>query len=197
MNYDKHMTVRNALNIYFSENSFDASSYTSPTFSMTLLGRVLTLPNPPPRQQGIRLHDIHHIATGYSTGLCGEAEIGAFELGVGVGRYPAAAFFNTTAFLMGLLLFPLLTLKAFARGVASRQSLYHVVRPYDDTQYQAVLGWSVGYLKAHLRVRTKHKVLLPVLVRLPLIASYALVGLFLFPVIGLAIGFAFLRSTKA
>ena len=195
--YDKKLTVRDALAIYFSENKFDASSYTSPTFPLKLLGRILTLPNPPPRQKGIKVHDLHHIATGYATDMGGEAEIGAFELGAGFGSYPAAAFFNTTAFLMGLLFFPLRTLKAYARGVATERSLYHVIRPGDSAKYNRVLDWSVGYIIAHMHVRTRFAVVVPVLLRLPLILSYALIGLLLYPVLGLVISVAFLFSKRA
>ena len=44
-------------------------------------GGVYDLPNP----GFLPWHDLHHVATGYGTGLIGEAEISAYELRAGCG----------------------------------------------------------------------------------------------------------------
>lgn len=178
-------TVRQALASYFADNGFDASSYTDKTFTLRFLGLDVVLPNPPPRQKGIRIHDLHHVVTGYATSAKGEAEAAGFELGAGLAiRYPMALFFNTTAFIMGLLRYPLRTLKAFARGVATRISIYHLVRPGDLHQYERVLNFTVVGLKQHLSVLDHFPVVLPLLLRLPLILLYAVVGLGLYLFMG-------------
>ena len=38
-------------------------------------------PNTAARVRAVRLHDLHHVATGYDTSVLGEAEIGAWEIG--------------------------------------------------------------------------------------------------------------------
>lgn len=50
----------------------------------------------------------------------GEAEIGAWELASGCLRYPAAQVLNTASLAMGMLISPRRTLRAWARGRATR-----------------------------------------------------------------------------
>lgn len=189
-------TVRDALNDYFAKNPFDASSYTSDSFTVPLFGRTCTIPNPPPRQKAIRLHDINHLVSGYNTDLKGEAEIAAFEMGAGTGAYPAAKFFNTTAFVMGLFLFPLKTLRAYARGVACKGSLYRLVPKGNEAAYFDLLDRRLSVVTLALGVPAEgsHRVVLPVLLRIPLVILYAAVGLLLWPLIILSFAFAFLRG---
>ena len=48
---------------------------------MLRIGRVpvAAFPNGAARVRAVRLHDLHHVATGYATSWVGEAEIGAWE----------------------------------------------------------------------------------------------------------------------
>lgn len=91
-------------------------------------------PNTATRKRAIPLHDLHHIATGYSTTLRGEAEIGAWEIASG---YWAAWVLNATGFAYGLVLAPRRVYRAFVRGRHSR------------TLYRA--GWNDALLDLSVR----------------------------------------------
>lgn len=186
-------TVDQALQGYFEANGFDEGSYSDPTFSIPVLGRLVTVPNPVGRQQGIRVHDLHHVVTGYSTDLVGESEAAAFELGAGVGlHYGAALFFTTTAFVMGLLRCPVRTMRAFVRGCGVRKSLYQVIRFGDDDQYQRVLHWMVRDLRVVVGLGQRRT--LRTLARLPLVVVFALIGVTLWPLLALSMAIMWLRS---
>ena len=43
------------------------------------------VPSPKGRQRALRMHDLHHVLTGYGTDLAGEAEISAWEFRRGLG----------------------------------------------------------------------------------------------------------------
>jgi len=47
----------------------------------------LAFPNIPARREAVRYHDVHHVLTGYAMDWAGEAEIGAWEVASGCGRY--------------------------------------------------------------------------------------------------------------
>ena len=49
-------------------------------------------PNTKTRRRSVKLHDIHHVLTGYDTSWTGESEIGAWEIGPGCGRHWVTAF---------------------------------------------------------------------------------------------------------
>jgi hypothetical protein len=91
----------------------------------------------------VKLHDLHHVATGYATTFTGEAEIGAWEIGAGCGRYWAAWTLNLSAFGIGLWIAPRRMFRAFTRGRRSK-SLYQ--RAFGDD----LLALSVGELRAQL-----------------------------------------------
>jgi hypothetical protein len=82
-------------------------------------------PNTRSRVAAARLHDLHHIATGYRSDWPGEPEIAAWELASGCGPYRWAWILNLGAFLVGLLLFPRTLWRAFVRGRHAR-NLYHI-----------------------------------------------------------------------
>ena len=69
----------------------------------------------------MKLHDLHHIATGYATSLLGEAEISAWEFASGgVGKYPIAVFYLSAAVLMGLFIDPRAVFRAYRQGRSCR-----------------------------------------------------------------------------
>jgi len=78
------------------------------------------LPNLPARVRAVRLHDLHHVLTGYNTSWRGETAIGAWELASGCGRYWAAWLLNFGAFAIGLFIAPRQLWAAFVRGRRSR-----------------------------------------------------------------------------
>ena len=71
------MRVRDARDAYLAENGFTTESYDAPTTAGSFLGVKFSVPNPPPHQRAIRLHDLHHVATGFGTDHAGEASRGS------------------------------------------------------------------------------------------------------------------------
>ncbi len=84
---------------------------------------TLEIPNTDGRRKAVRLHDLHHVLTGYQTDLAGESEIAAWELASGCRRMPAAFVLNLFALAIGLVICPVRLARAWARGRAT-QNLY-------------------------------------------------------------------------
>jgi hypothetical protein len=150
------MLVKDALARYFAINGFTTEAYTAPTVEIPIGPLTIPLPNTAGRKKVVKLHDIHHLATGYGTDLIGEAEIGAWELRAGcVGL--AAYVYNGMAVAMGLLLAPIRTLQAF-RDARGTTTLYRLGLDYD-----AALTLELTELRARLGVKpegtaTRHPV---------------------------------------
>lgn len=136
MPYSDSTPLRDARAQYFRENGFGEDGGYGRRLVRLKLGPVLLwFPNTRGRVRAVRLHDLHHIATGYTTTPVGEAEIGAWELASGCGDYLAAWVLNLGAVAIGLLIAPGRVWRAFARGRRS-QSLYRLgleERWLDDT----------------------------------------------------------------
>ena len=108
------------------------------------LGKVpVAFPNLPSRRRAVRIHDLHHLLTGYDTDWIGETEISAYEIGAGCGGYGAAWMLNLGAFFTGPFVKPARLFAAFRRGRRCR-SLYH--ESYDD----ALLGSPLGETRTRL-----------------------------------------------
>ncbi|MBN8609324.1 MAG: hypothetical protein J0L92_01980 [Deltaproteobacteria bacterium] len=150
------MLVKDALAQYFAINGFTTAAYTAPTVEIPIGPVTIPLPNTAGRKKVVKLHDLHHLATGYGTDLVGEAEIGAWELRAGcVGL--AAYVYNGMAVAMGLLIAPLRTVQAF-RDARGTTTLYRLGLDYD-----AAMALDVAELRARLGVKregmaTRHPV---------------------------------------
>jgi hypothetical protein len=105
------------------------------------------LPNMAGRDRAVRLHDLHHIVTGYATDLRGEAEIGAWEVGSGCGDFWHAWVLNMGALGMGLVIAPRRTFRAFVRG-RQTDNLYHHCARLEEP----MLNQTVGELRRRLRL---------------------------------------------
>ena len=57
----------------------------------------LFIPNTRSRVRAVRVHDVHHVVTGYATTFAGEAEIGAWEIASGCADHGAAWVLNILA----------------------------------------------------------------------------------------------------
>lgn len=132
--HDAARSVREARARYFAENHFPADGGYSDRFVVLRMGRlpVVVFPNTKARVRAVRLHDLHHVVTGYPTSWLGEAEIAAWEIASGCRSYVAAWLLNGLALAYGLLLWPRRMGAAWRRGRRSR-NLYHE-------------GWSEGLL---------------------------------------------------
>jgi hypothetical protein len=77
-------------------------------------------PNTAARVRSVKLHDLHHVLTGYETTWSGEAEIAAWEIASGCKGHYAAWILNFGAFAIGLYIAPRRLYRAFLRGRRSR-----------------------------------------------------------------------------
>jgi hypothetical protein len=104
---------------FFAEQGIPADGgYEAPTIPVVVLGRfhVFNLPNTESRKRAVRFHDLHHVLTGYQTDWPGEGRISAWELATGCRDHWAAWVLNLNGLLIGLVLDPVGTLRAFSRG---------------------------------------------------------------------------------
>jgi hypothetical protein len=129
---------------FFAESGFDADGgYNKRWVRIESKPIPIFFPNIEPRVRAVKLHDLHHIVTGYRTDWVGEAEIGAWEISAGCGKYWAAWALNAGAFAFGLAAAPRRTFRAFVRGRRSR-SLYH--EHFRDELLEETVGGMRGRL---------------------------------------------------
>jgi len=147
--YDAAQTLSAARAEYFARAGFPADGgYGDRWVKLKFAGRfVPAFPNLPSRVRAVKLHDLHHIVTGYDTSWTGEAEIAAWELASGCRSYVAAWLLNLGGLAVGVLIAPRRTLRAWARGRTTR-NLYR--RDFDDS----LLDRTVGELRAELGLTT-------------------------------------------
>jgi len=122
-------TVRQARDEFLEANGFTMEAYDAPIVEIPLGPVTVKLPNTDGRKVLVRWHDLHHVATGYGTDAAGEAEIGAWELASGCTNL-ASYVYNGMAVLLGLLVAPVRTFRAFRRARA--RTLYRIGLGYDE-----------------------------------------------------------------
>lgn len=139
------LTVGQARARYFAEAGFPADGgYGAKFVKLGQLGPIpLGFPNSDARRAAVGLHDLHHVATGYKTDWTGEAEISAWEIASGCGRYWFAWFINLQGMAMGWVVDPGRTWRAFVRG-------RHTRNLYPEGVSEAVLRERVDELRARL-----------------------------------------------
>jgi hypothetical protein len=115
------MTLGAARAAYYERNHFGADGGDSLDWvPLKVFGMTLKIPNTDGRRRAVRIHDLHHVVTGYGTTLAGESEIAAWELASGCLRWPAATVLNMFALGIGLLIAPLCVMRAWSRGRHTR-----------------------------------------------------------------------------
>jgi hypothetical protein len=140
------MRVRDARDAYLAENGFSATAYDAAKSEGSLFGIRVAVPNPLAHRRALRLHDLHHVATGFGTDHAGEAELSAWQLRRGLlraGLYVGAIV--ATNVLVGLAVAPRRTLGALRNSAGS--SLFSTAADYD-----ALLEMTVGELRRMLGV---------------------------------------------
>ena len=148
------MNVRDARDAYLAVNGFTVEAYDSKWTDASFLGVKFRVPNTQMHRVSIMLHDLHHVATGFGTDLAGEGEISAWEarhglraLGAYVGGIVASGV------LLGLVMAPKRTLRAWRNSSIADDSLFPLVRREDFTKrYEELLAMTVGELRASLGV---------------------------------------------
>jgi hypothetical protein len=143
--YADGIPVRAARAEYFAENGFSESGYSDRLVKLQLGPVPVYILNSASRVRSVRLHDIHHVLTGYDTDVPGEGEIGAFELGAGCADHWAAWYLNLNAITIALPFAAGRMLRAFARGRRSRCL-------YDREWDERLLDETVGQLRGELAI---------------------------------------------
>ena len=142
--YTDSLTLLAARERYMQDNGFDLA-YDERWVKLKAGPIPIWFPNAAGRVRAVKRHDLHHLATGYGTTWTGEAEIAAWELASGCGRFHWAWGLNLSALPIGLLIAPRATFRAFVRGRHSG-NLYHRRADIDE----ALLAQPVRTLRAAL-----------------------------------------------
>lgn len=147
MPVEASQTLREARQVYFAENGLPADGGYRDRWVVIRVGGVpvFAFPNTSDRRRAVPFHDLHHVLTGYSTDLLGEAEIGAWELASDCSSSRAAWVLNIQVFGFMLPRYRKRLFRAFLRGRHSR-NLY--LASDDD----ALLARNVGEVREELGV---------------------------------------------
>jgi hypothetical protein len=115
--YDPESTLLEARRLYFEANGFPLDGGYEAKWVDFELGPIpMPFPNSDGRRRAVKVHDLHHVLTGYQTDIHGEAEISAWELAAGCGDMVAAYLLNMGGMALGMLISPRRTWRAWVRG---------------------------------------------------------------------------------
>lgn len=142
--YDVAMTAREGVEEFFRRSGFSSDSYTAKWFLLKFGPVPVYLPNIPSRVKAVKIHDVHHVLTGYPATWHGEVEIGAWEVATGCTNYWAAWLLNFGSIGIGLFLCPSKLFRAFRRGMKTRTNLYH------NFDYEEAMSTSVSELRERI-----------------------------------------------
>ena len=137
--FNNNQKVKDALQIYFSLYHFKDGGYNLKWFKIKLGPLYIPVPNIKARVDAVKFHDIHHVVTEYKADYQGEAEIGAWEIASGCGKYYMAWILNMGSLLIGLIFYPRYLLHAFLRGRKSNTNLYYNII-YDESLLNKTVG---------------------------------------------------------
>ena len=140
---DAGVTVRAARDRYFADSGAMVVEYDRFWARGRFEGVEFHFPNPPAHGRALRCHDLHHVLTRYGTDWVGEAELSAWELAGGCGRYVAAFGFDLAGTALGLCVAPRRTFRAFVRGRRTKNLFRVGYRP-------ELLDMTVGELRRML-----------------------------------------------
>ena len=143
---NEQLTLRQARAQYFERSGFDETSYSDKWVQLRAGPLRFAFPNTAARVRAVRRHDLHHVLTGYEATWTGEAEIAAWELASGCGRFYAAWILNLAAAAIGLVIAPHAVIRAWKKG---RREENFYAREWND----AWLDRSVGDVRKELRIR--------------------------------------------
>ena len=142
-------TLREGRRRFFSAQGFAADGgYDEPWAEASFGPLPYAIPQSRARADALRVHDLHHVLTGYSADWRSESLISAWELGSGGGgRYPYAWFIALFGLFVGLLTIPRAIWRAYLRGRGST-NLYREADP------GARLEQSIDEVQRDLAIRT-------------------------------------------
>jgi ubiquinone biosynthesis protein Coq4 len=123
-------TLREALARFRRANGLSPDEATQPSWTCRLGPLTLRLPNVAWRRRAIEAHDLHHVLTGTPCTLRGECRMAAWEFAAGGMPHRGAAAFCLPLVLLGTLIAPRATWRAYAAGRRMRN--LHGVEIGDD-----------------------------------------------------------------
>lgn len=141
--YADELTLKEARRLYFDANGLGEGGYDDKWVKVMAGPVPIVFPNSPQRVRSVRLHDLHHVVTGYATDWTGEAEIGAWEIATNCRDHHAAWLLNLFALAIGLVIAPAAVWRAFLRG-------RHSANLYESDFRETMLEERVGHLRARL-----------------------------------------------
>lgn len=142
--YPETATLREARALYFARNELpEDGGYDAKWVSLKLGPIPVGFPNVPSRVRAVRFHDLHHVLTGYESDWTGEAEISAWEIASSCAGHWAAWLLNLYGILIGWLIAPGRTYRAFVRG-------RHSHNLYRESSPDPLLDKTVGETRAAL-----------------------------------------------
>ena len=142
--YDDALTLREARSRYFEENALGVDGGYASRWVKLQVGPIkFGFPNLAARVRAVRVHDLHHLLTGYETDWKGEFEISAWEVAGSCRGYFAAWVLNIAGIAGGLFTYPRAVFRAFARGRHSRNL-------YGQAWSEATLERKVGPVRRDL-----------------------------------------------
>ncbi|MCA9712633.1 MAG: hypothetical protein KDK70_42790 [Myxococcales bacterium] len=124
------MTLREARDLYLADAGLSTDTYLDDWVDVRLGPLPLRLPSTAARKRVLPLHDLHHALTGYRADILGEAEIGAWELGSGLGRHTVGYVLDLLTLAWSPPVAPRRVWRAFVRGRHSR-NFYRAPLPLD------------------------------------------------------------------
>lgn len=112
------MTIQQRLSDFYVENDFEDDGGLQSNVAWLKVGKIyIPIPNPEARKRALWMHDVNHVATGYSTFWIGETAISGWELATGGwGKNIFVWMIIMGGFLIGIFIYPVSTFKAFLRG---------------------------------------------------------------------------------
>jgi len=140
-------TLRQARDRYLAEAGLSTDTYDDDWVDVKLGPVPLRLPNTAARKRVLPLHDLHHALTGYRADILGEAEIGAWELGSGLGRHAIGYALDLMNLAWSLWVAPRRVWQGFVRGRRSG-NFYRETLPLDP----AVLDHDVDAVRERLEI---------------------------------------------
>lgn len=121
-----HESVRSYIDRYLKDNGYSADGYEDRRFKVSVGKFVLNFPNP----GKLPYHDLHHVVSGFGTGLVGEAEVSIYELRGGCPTN-LILFLCLGSIAIGLVLSPARVVRAW-KTVKGTRTLYASPVPYRE-----------------------------------------------------------------
>jgi hypothetical protein len=122
MNRNKSISILEELKLYWESQNLPIDGGATEKYNSAKIGNY-SIKYPNFDGEALILHDINHLLTGYQTNWKGECEVSAWELASG-GRagYAKTWIYPISLTLLGLIICPIRTIKAFNQGIGQTNS---------------------------------------------------------------------------